>query len=131
MSKELDTLQKLVKKAPTKKSIPHVAELLELLFEEWGGVRQFVKNYHRTYQDEKTNSMTKAKMLESVMRLAHHHAASQKTDEELGLMTEADLESAARELLNDAKAVESTPGRCQDDDGGTPSPVPASDGPPA
>lgn len=56
-----------MKRLLSKKSEPHLREVVAELMIEWGGARQIARSLHRTYQDAPPGSMTRSRILERVI----------------------------------------------------------------
>lgn len=95
----LDDIDRLMHSvAHDRKRVPHIAEIIEHLIEEWGGARKFARAYYDEYR--KASSIHfKGRMLESVIRLMQVHAAQVGPQEEMASLTDAELRSVATSLL--------------------------------
>ena len=56
-----------IKKLISKKSAPHMKELVEDLIDDWGGPRQIARALHQTYQSAPPGSMTRSRILDRVI----------------------------------------------------------------
>jgi hypothetical protein len=106
--RKLDTFLKLAKGGSKKP--PHIAEVVEHVLSAWGGPEKFAKSFHDEYRNAKPGSMTRARMLESMMRLMQVlSAASGSLADDTGLLSDAELEDAARSIMESFDAQEETP----------------------
>lgn len=97
--KVLDDIDRLMASvAGEKKRVPHIAEIIEYVIDEWGGARQFARAYYDEYR--KASSIHfKGRMLESIIRLMQVHASQAGPQEEMSALTDDELRSVATGLL--------------------------------
>ena len=93
---DIDRLMSSV--AKDRKRVPHIAEIIEYLIEEWGGARKFARAYYDEYK-KATSIHFKGRMLESIIRLMQVHAAQVGPQEEMSSLTDDELRSVAASLL--------------------------------
>ena len=95
----LDDIDRLMQSvAKDRKRVPHIAEIIEYLIDEWGGARKFARAYHDEYK-KSTSIHFKGRMLESIIRLMQVHAAQVGPQEEMSSLTDDELRSVAASLL--------------------------------
>jgi hypothetical protein len=98
-------IREFVKELSKKASrAPHIAEVVEHVIRTWGGPEKFAISVHDEFHNAKPGSMTRARMLDSMMRLMQVLSAqSGSPADEAGLLTDAELEEAARSILGDVE----------------------------
>lgn len=96
--KALDDVDRLMESvAGKKRRVPHIAEVIEYLIDEWGGARRFARAYYDEYK--KASSVHfKGRMLESIIRLMQVHGA-QEPQEEMSALSNDELRAVAMSLL--------------------------------
>lgn len=79
-----------------------VGEFLEHLIDQWGGPAQFAAAYHTAYMGCKEGSMTQARMLADILRLATVHTNNQRGNASpVEAMTDAELRDALNSLVGE------------------------------
>lgn len=87
-------------------TIPHSSELLEVLFEYFGGVRGFGNAFMKQYYQSPVGGAFRTKMLETMVRLTTQNTAMGGAKKPLDLMTEQELEAEVRrQVLEAAMAI--------------------------
>lgn len=70
-----------IKKLISKKSTPHMKELVEDLIDEWGGARQIAKALYQTYNAAPQGSMTRSRILDRVISFIQANTDDKGDDE--------------------------------------------------
>jgi len=83
-------------------SLPHTAELLECIMENFGGVRGFSNMLMKQYIDAPPGSRMRTSMLESITRLVVKAAETGGTAKPVSLMTDEELEASMAKRLENA-----------------------------
>ena len=88
-----------------KKRAPHIKDVVEHIMTEFGGSAKFAREFHREFLNCRPGSMQRARMLESTLRLMEHLSAKDAgLTDDTGLLDEADIQAAARDLMEKADA---------------------------
>ncbi|NDE18490.1 hypothetical protein EBZ80_26650 [bacterium] len=80
-------------------TIPHSAELIEVLLEYFGGVRGFGNVFMKQYYDSPPGGAHRTKMLETLVRLVNANTAMGGAKKPLSVWTEDELEEELRQRL--------------------------------
>lgn len=85
---------------------PDLAELAAHFFNIVGGVRAMAKMLHDELHAAKTGSMTRAKILDMIIRVTANTQDKTKKDD-LALLTEEDLEKRIEQMMDKREAFNS------------------------
>jgi hypothetical protein len=103
-------LQSFVSAISSKKNkqrIPHLAEMVEHLIREFGGPHKFAAKYRQVFDQAIANNMTRAKMLDGVLRLIESVSSQSTSDlDDVGALTEDDLRAAASQYIGKLTGAE-------------------------
>lgn len=86
-------------------NVPHSSELVEVLFEYFGGSRGFANAYMKQYFDAPAGGAFRTKMLDTVVRLTASNTAMGGAKKPLTMWTEDELEDELKQRLLEAAVI--------------------------
>jgi hypothetical protein len=97
-------------------SIPHSSELLEVLFEYFGGVRGFGNAFMKQFFQAPVGGAFRTKMLDTMVRLVTQNTAMGGAKKPLELMTDQELEAEVRRQVLEAAMSITVNGKVEKDE---------------